>query len=408
MKEIAFNQPFEYYGIWSFPSLDIGSFYGKVKFDLSQGIKLEIIDIENKIPETPISDGIIHGVLAEGGIFITVILTQSPPYRSFKHIDTKHLSGVEIFIGNHFNAIEDISFKCMILELNHIDQWSNLHGINYTSDGSQKYDLKFVKPECPKHILPGNLSMRYDIHLICQMSNKDRKFDIHEKVYLYFESDEYIPYPKWRVNLIKILHFYTFILNQPVVPIKVIFNSNCKIGNNVKYIYKFPDIDLLSSREYNPFTLVLPSQIEVMFSEVIGKWFDNSTKLEEVIELYNMGTYNSTLNISTGFILLTQALELFHKKFRNSGKVDYLMRVQEMIRIYVKDFPLDNDIVKLCNLIKDTRNYYTHRIERTTVPKGIDLLPIVIKLKNILSMAILTELGFTHEEVIAIMKRQQN
>lgn len=404
MKDISFNKPFEYYGIWHFPSLDIGSFYGKVKFDFSQGIKFEIIDIEDKIPAMPISDGIIHGILTDGGIPMTVILRPDPPYRSFKHVDTKYLSGTDVFFGDHFNTSNDISFKCMILEVNHIDQWSNMRGVSYMNDGNQKYDFKFIKPESSKYILSENLSMKYDIHLTYQSSNKDRKFDISEKVHLYFESNESIPYLEWRSYCIKILHFYTLFLNQPVVPLKIIFNSELKTGNIVKYIYKFPDIDLLSIREYNQFPLVLPSQIEARFADVIGNWFVKSTQLEDIIELYNMGTYNSTLSISTEFILLTQALELFHKLFHNNKKhVDFKDRVKEMIQIYVKDYPLDSDIYKLPELIKDARNYYTHRVERNCVPKGMQLLPISRNVKNILSMAILSELGLTYVEIKNIM-----
>ncbi|ODZ53813.1 HEPN domain-containing protein [Vibrio parahaemolyticus] len=103
------------------------------------------------------------------------------------------------------------------------------------------------------------------------------------------------------------------------------------------------------------------------------------------------------LDLSTSFIIYSQFAEAIHRKISNENKMYYIDRLKEITKnpLYYKNFKNEN-IDKLCNELKNSRNYYTHynQNEKYKAFSGNDIIFKPMKLHLFIDLYLLAYLGF--------------
>jgi hypothetical protein len=193
-----------------------------------------------------------------------------------------------------------------------------------------------------------------------------------------------------------------------------------------------PDI----SRSDMLFTL---PEIGERFEEVIGDWFGKAELLEPVVDLYFGIRHNPYVYTIHSFLSLVQALETYHMRFAKKYELDektsaellssvnrvcenlsedpynvaqwnrdpriLLRRVLEILIYYtISGAICGKGLVDFGKEVVDARHYYTHYDpdkpqRKQRVARGIDLDVMAKRLAVILEVCLLSELGFTKDEI---------
>lgn len=173
---------------------------------------------------------------------------------------------------------------------------------------------------------------------------------------------------------------------------------------------------------------------ELAIKNSFNKFFDKYEKLEQICDLYLQNINSREVSYINSFIYLTQALEIFHTRFKANSISDFENRVNNII---LKDRPqqfIDNDKKMLIanskkfitlrsriadlllaeyeyhfdtgdfnyydfpEIVANTRNYYTHYDEELMIKKRIltteELAIYNHTIAQMLDFYILKELGF--------------
>ncbi len=190
-------------------------------------------------------------------------------------------------------------------------------------------------------------------------------------------------------------------------------------------------------------------EIKSDFGFVLSRWFDRHEKLEPVLDLYFMVLANLVSTIQTRFLLLIQALEVYHARsgFFSSTELttdahrnrvnaiidsappehrDWLrdklphlnqktlaQRISEILSSHGEQaVKLTNGIEDFAAKIRHSRNYYTHYSESLQktgkVANNRELIRINLAIEDLLQICLLKELGITGRPIERIVRRHSD
>lgn len=221
--------------------------------------------------------------------------------------------------------------------------------------------------------------------------------------------------------LYKYLHlFKQFLSFATLIPIYInklwLYSSNYydELSNGDKlelpafvYIKSFDNDGIrIESKSYNH--LFNFSDIEKEFPDVIRKWYDISDDLAPIrnhlIEsLRPIKTFSSV-----NFLIIIQALEGFHRKFRDTEWRKLRVRLKNLI----DEFNNIEEVKKITeNDIKQavaSRDYYSHfLIGKEDVLEGIGLFELTRKMKYLLICCVLNLVGFKNVKINELLRKNQ-
>lgn len=131
---------------------------------------------------------------------------------------------------------------------------------------------------------------------------------------------------------------------------------------------------------------------------VFCKWNFIMSEAEHLLRLFFLPNMNK-LDLILKFITYSQVIECLHRKLTKDNEKTYIQRIDDVIldESYV-DF-LDNEPREgLSELLRNTRNYYTHYNDKyTNIPDGIDLFYLTLKLELLIELFILKNLDFPYD-----------
>lgn len=136
--------------------------------------------------------------------------------------------------------------------------------------------------------------------------------------------------------------------------------------------------------------------IHDLTQDIVNKWEVLSENELDLMKLYFL-PMKYKLDLSTSFIIYSQFAEAIHRKISNENKMYYIDRLKEITKnpLYYKNFKNEN-IDKLCNELKNSRNYYTHynQNEKYKAFSGNDIIFKPMKLHLFIDLYLLAYLGF--------------
>lgn len=459
---------FEFDGSWWLPENPDHKIVGKASFTPGEIVKLDLIGIFDhpglKSPislESPNLD-LILGLTTDGKPITLHRCLSAGKRISFSGGSTSSFIAHFAYVGVHFHSVNEICFKKISVVFHNLGDWIGKSGFDVKHVGST-IDLKYQKPTAVSLGVPGcslkfttigpGFEMERYNHV--RITQKAAIEIVSEKESL----DEYL------VIIRHLQNFLTLAMAKPTYPCELngITEANKEIMEDGEAFYHPVTIYYpvagwpthLKKVNYFEMLFTLPN-VEHEIEKLLSSWFGQADRIQPVYDLYFSTLYDPGPYSEFRFLALAQAVETYHRRmmggkyqpdeiyladlyrsllaaipdeidisFRRSlvnGKLKYAneyslrKRLHELLRRlsgyeflnFVKDKKSGCQFV---DQVVDTRNYLTHYsddLKDDAVRDGAGLHWLAVKLRLILEICLLEDIGFSREKVTEIMSNSRN
>lgn len=445
VKELLLIEEVEYTGIWFLPFTEDKELHGTVKYTQSDIIltltgsfdnpsldpKLRKIFETSKHETIPIILGLsreTEKITLERCVFIR-------RSSSFNGLETIQYRVDKMFVGEHFNQIQDIQFLSIGIHYAYIHEWFAQSGImsNHKING---FVLTFKIPKPITRKLDKEFSIRFSRSVKYPTSSPwEYSVSMEQKLFFSVECNTQKHYSEF-IKIHKIFQdFFTLAFSEPTFPLMIhaiadsdklkkhvmIFQISSFVRKTPKVIYS--DAMLFHFGKF-PHTSI----------SNIKKWYLNHKKIQDVVSLYFSSLYNPNQYLEVDFQTTIQALEAYHRiKFKKqntipSSKYTHMIkRIEHSIKnkndkswfkskskLHVLNepslpsrlgdlldaFPQTLDSIKektdFIEKVSATRNYFAHHTESLKKRANVDsdLFMLTKKLGVLMEAIFLKESGF--------------
>jgi ApeA N-terminal domain 1/Apea-like HEPN len=428
------TEEFEYKGRWWVPDASDFEVRGTLKLIPNKEAILDLEGIFKNLEGkyTMSEQSIILGITSEDE-YITLLECQPHGLRGDIHgLKFSSFRANKVFKGIHFTKPHDIKFTSVSVRYSNLDVWVDIKGFDMQLLPDEDIVIKY---KAPKPVI-ANLNDDYKVSLIrAGFPNyvRENEVSIREKKYIMIETKEEKLLEEYETIIKHIQNFLSLGVTEPVYPLNI--QGKSKNGKTVDiydlemYINETTR-DLLTSDML--FTL---KSIADRFEELLRNWIRKADLLDSVYILYFSTLFNPHLYLEVQFLNLVHAIESYHsrtmrdydlpeKEFEKRKKIiidsvpnDYKDYVESKLssnrpnlakrlgEVFGKCTEVISNFVKDTGSVIDkvvkTRNYLIHRNPKlkSEAAKGDELIILTQKLKILIEICLLNELGFTFAEI---------
>jgi hypothetical protein len=360
-----------------------------------------------------------------------------------------------IVIGLHFNDPDDIRVRCLDVRYTYLDRWLGISGgvAQYNLD-EQRVTIDYSKPrpiELAKHDC---LTVFARFSCTFPSPGAIEQVTVSQQAWLTLESDQPRPYGEllethWLVNT-----FLSFAVGKHAYPIAIearlpaleMTGGGADDELTLKILYQQsqhpPEPKRLHSWE-----MLLPfGHAREDARDALSVWLAKSQLLGPVYTLYHSAVFSSDTFVESRFLLIVQAVEVFHRRMRNNSVLsvdDYQERQRKVLDLVASSLgkglsdwvgrrfgkhgnepslqmrllglgsecgpllkPIGVDTNALVDDVVRTRNYLTHydgSLASQAVTDGVGLMRLVQVLALVLEDCLLRELGVSPETARAAL-----
>lgn len=438
--------------------------YGILKFSLENGITLETKAVRSVAIETVFRQAegvslpvfpVIHG-FDENNNPVTLFYCSTVRINNSTGLDTRSYHVHCGVVGRHFDSLDDFAFDGIRFRVNFLHPWKGYANFKAIAPHQEGFIWGFE----PNFTKVFSLDEESTVQ-ICDTRQSNRS--VGKASVAEFNSNTYVetlwktPH-KWSAILQwtnRFRRLITLASGSPchLLSIEGIRNDTMlsigtdKTHKSMDVLISAPDISKEEENEAHIRFLFSYSDVQEDFAGFLKSWFDYSDKLSSVLDLYFAVVFNKHLYMNHKFLFLVQALERYHavqlgglrenpddykarfQRVRSAmSNEDYqfyeaklnwgnektlLQRINELLQVrslLLAD--LVEDSPKFAQIVKDTRNYYTHFDEKLRqqgkVLEGKQLLEMAHRLKGILEVLFLDDLKVGGDAVLRAKGRAKD
>jgi len=453
-------------GYWWFAGFDQAKASGKLE-RADHGATLRIV-FDDKISHHDAYFGlgeIIYGVTSSGQKISLIDFFETSHSGNTKHAISKTYFVNRIIYGAHIPANNDVkpTYQSAILPWNGLKVLFGRTGFTFDAGAHdfKSMQLNYLAPKKISVNLGNGLTIEisYFIDRYFYPSPETECITISENLSLCLIPDVPKEFNYYEKATAEIRDFFSICIGDYSSPdaLTLIANFDCRTTDNgenlcprvttpLNYVYKSP-----KERKVHSYELFIPyEEISGEMPLILATWLDISDKLAPIKSLYFSALYTDHTNHDASFLALSQALEVFHRRFRAGTilpKKNFKEKVREPLRNaipsdlpqdalsifeqrlgYLNELSLRNRILELMNehetvlsayvgvyekiakRIADARNYYTHYSENASnrQPTFRDLIEYKSTLALLLSLCMLKEsnmpIEIIHSRALASQK----
>ncbi|MEO8514793.1 MAG: HEPN domain-containing protein [Ignavibacteria bacterium] len=450
-------EKFEISGDWWVPESPDYKISGSLKFNAAEDTILELNGSFYKFPNVPNPyETIILGI-DKTGIRFTLkhcrLLSVSRDLYNDKLFESKYAVNL-IYKNFHFHKTEDIKFNKMSIEINHLYEWAGISGFNDLPNyfkGSGEINIKYINPKASELFSFNGFSLMIITNNSLTIPFVQNELQLKEKTYLVIENNEATTFYEFHKIINIFTHFLNFVTLKPNYELSILaFSmpySNLREDGievptpPVEIFFKKPFIK--DSKKLDIYEILFRyNDDKDKIRNVLLEWFKNYQNYRQIFILFSSSLYNENTYNEHQFLSLVQCLEIFHRiKYEQTKtatkelpdsefelrKKQILTSVTTLWKDWIKRkltnystlrerlFDIINeseyilkdffDIDKFINRTVKTRNYITHYSSEINemVLENSEMAIYTEKLKLILTVSILSELGFNHIEIKQII-----
>jgi len=457
-------KPFSTNGIWWLPDKVQEKISGTLSFNPREGSELELIGSFKDFRDFSdlANHEIILGITSKGQKVTLYKCLESnfnvsiPGFAS----STYHISVV--FIGHHFSKKEDIQFDCISVNYSNLEEWVRISGFEISMEFR---DNKYLTKETVIYTFPEvieadlgdfKISFNYSFN---QSGDRIRTINLEQTTFIEVKHHKARHFEDLLdTALYNIQNFLCLAMGKPTFPL-ILRGTNSLLKEDIgegkdKHkkieiyygIRNFPE-NIKALRTFDMcFTF---ADIKDKFNFYLKNWFKKSTHLQPIYDLYFGTLNNSSMYLQHRFLSLAQALESYHRSVFDGKYVtedDYKVLYELFTESIPKDLEIDfkkslKDKMKYLNefslrkrikhvmseyknlvtmiiddaeqqFIEDivnTRNYLTHYDKdlELKAKEGKELYNLTEKIKYILEICFLREIGMSDESIKKIVSESQ-
>jgi hypothetical protein len=454
---------FEYSGIWWLPENPEGRAAGTLKYDPKEGSQLDLIGTFKEPKDLNIfwKPKIILG-LTSNGKYITLYKCFETKFNiNFPGFSNSSFLVSMVIVGCHFKKEEDILFNSLSIGYSNLDEWAGISGFRQKTEFDQKGHLnKFDVLYEPPQNIEANLG-KYKLHVTFNLNAKSdffNEFNLKQTTLFRLESTTPVNITDYLDEIAAYARdFLSLAIGKAIYPKIIIGKSNASstklpdgeiVLTDILIFYKLGPFVDFSKRILSHEMLFTFKDVSDNFELFLNNWLSKSELLQPVYELYFGTLYNPLMYLNHQFLSLAQALESYHRRkfegkyvsddaykeqyqsflnaihqdiksdFRDSlhNKMKYLhefslrKRLEDIFDKYEKIVEsIIPDKVTFIESVKSTRNFLTHYDKNLELKskKGQDLYWLTQKMKCLLEICLLSELGIADEAIKAITSRNE-
>jgi len=443
-------------GVWFLPDNPTRQVYGTLTYDANESSYLDLLGtfVDKQSSKERHEPDFIFGKTTENKT-ITLFKTFQSSYSLFASVETSKYVVNFVFDGDHFENNESLCFDTVKGKFDNLNDWISEFGIKKFDPDYKNHKLS-VDYELPHSIdfkindeLKGKLNFSFNAPL----TRYTHKFTIEQTTTVIFYTKKAQPFFDILDHLMLFQNFLTLGTFEPAFATSILLsNKNRKVGTVENF--KTNEVKLYYSPGFHQSTNTKKSLWEFLFNyhdiatnfeDIIQKWFSQKDKIDPITNILFESFHQKKKFTVNNFLNIVQALETFHRRFRNNEimtKAKHKQMISDIISTTNPDFQkwlhdrlnfsneptLHHRLVELISeisvktlakiipnkdkIIKDTknsRNFYTHydvSLEKKAL-KGHELFQLTEKLRVLLIAIVLLETGFTMEQIEILFERNE-
>jgi hypothetical protein len=458
------DAPFEAKGFWWLPETPENEISGNLSFSPGQPIHLELMGALNQTkndqipPPEMINPPIIQGALSDGRLVTLQKCLQTQSSVNFGGISTTKFTCHLAFVGVHFDSEEQIKFSGVSLCFKFLDEWFSKNAFSSQRPDGGSLVVTYKRPSLIMTLVPG-----FHIDFECLGPSESSNWHSYVKIFQEARINIWSEFEKNLDEFFPILrllqYFLTLAITEPTFVTKAIGKTNAAQEEEPDHIIYLP-IEIYfpatgwraETSDVNRFEMLftLPA-IEERLEIVLNNWVKKAEIIKPVYDLYFSAIYAHAYP-EFEFLSLAQAIETYHRRiyggeyqpddeysdglyktlieaipselasdFRGSlikGKLRYANEYSFRKRLLLLGDHLAKNMKvnflsdkkqkgTFSEKVADTRNYFTHyspELKQKAALGGEELLDLRRKLRLILQICFLEQLGFSFDTITGIFK----
>lgn len=458
---------FEIKGYWWLPETPEHQISGVLTFSPGESILLELMgtlnDLANHVltQRDFINPEIILGVSVDGKPITLQKCTQISGSAGMTGISISGFSPSFVYDGVHFSNGEQSKFRELSIGFLNLDEWFSKSAFSTKSQNSTSLIVTYEQPRPIKTTVE---DYHFDFAVFGPNSSQDHFTHVHvsQNARINIGSDTEKSIDEFQPYVRHIQNFLTLAISKPTFITKITgFTESAKEEGTDTFYY--PVNIFYHATSWKP-TSVKVSYFEMIFrlpdveeqlEKILTSWISKAEIIKPVYDLYFSALYNPSIYQEFQFLSLAQAIETYHRQiykgkyqpdeifmdgtykdlvaaiptdissdFRSSlkdGKLRYANEYSLRKRIHLLGEHLTEQInisfmadKKLRGIfaekVTDTRNYFTHyspELKDKAAKSGQELRDLIHKLRFILQICFLEELGFSFDKIRELFRKRR-
>jgi len=356
------------------------------------------------------------------------------------------------FIGVHFRQLSEIKFKKISLRYNYLDEWLNISGFNIPLPNIEgetlEIEIKYKQPTPIEIILKKGLKISLEIEVsLPTLYALQKEACMKQEAFFTLEFPKEASFEEAHKFIYIFQNLFSLLTSEIVYPLKILgysessvqFIKNEKFYKPIEIIYQLTLPQAKSKKSYYPFDILYPyisikNKTEIIFNN----WVEKIEILEPVYNLYFGTIYSRDMYLEFQFLSLVMALEVYHRRMirkEDIPSIEHKKRIEEILTntpdkyqnwlkeklTYSNEPSLRKRIKEICEKLKNigyltnliskkkdfidkvvnTRNYFVHYDQslEDKALKGTELYWLIQKLKVLVEICLLKEIGFLDTEI---------
>jgi hypothetical protein len=355
-------------------------------------------------------------------------------------------------VGAWFDSREEIEFDEVDVRFHQLDSWLDLSGFDFQfAESGDGFDLSFRRP---KTIVVSDADA---LRVSAKFGHSSPHFvrplvdvTVRQQALLAMVPKQPLPIDEHVESARRVRNFLSFAADTDAPPISVQGRTNVDaIYPDGETVNRPKWLEIILSERIESAELRASHEMLLLVDDTPGErrsaleaWLERYDSLKPILELFLITLYQPSIYLHLQFLSLAQAIESLHtrkfpdwelprsefrerlsrvvdsspedlkewvhKKLRGTNLAPFRKSVEELVETLppVLRDPI-GDAADFSRLVGYTRNYYTHWSERLEEKKADDqeLMRLTTGLKWIVAALILVELGFSTEQVEALVRR---
>ena len=418
----------KYSGQWWAPTNPDNKVHGVLNFNQSTGARLELDGALEGHPT------IINGMSSDNTRITLGDCIVSNPNELWGNISIMPSSvyAHRLYLGIHFIQQEDIKFKRLYCQMSTLNEWVRKSGLSFQREVGGEV-IRYKLPEAISVLI--NPELKIAIDFWCSSSYRYSAVNLKQVARVAFHTTKAQSIDDYFRLLHHFRNFLCLATQVSTFPQEISGFVNEELpSSEVKILYQLDAPISTKDDVYD--SLFTFTDIESKFASCLQNWYKKYEVLEPVCQLYFGALYGRFVYLNLKFLCLVQALESYHRRIISNEELpkgkheERITRILATVPLEYKEW-LQNELTysnepnlrkrlkRLCdifsltvnvlipngksfiNKVVDTRNYMTHydlNLKRKSA-KGKGLFIITEKLRIIVEMCLMKEIGFTVEEI---------
>jgi hypothetical protein len=455
-------EKFEYKGVWWLPDNPEKHISGTLMFVPGEGAVLDLMSsfVEIKSTNSSFEPEIILGTSSNGKSITLHKCVETKRLDSSLGFPTSSFYANIVFIGWHSAKPKELKFKSFFVNYPYFEEWSKIGVFSHcleSEEKSKQYEVKYEVPE-PVEAKIDNFKISFD-HNLNISGDWLREVNLKHTTFIKIEPEDELHFEEYQSILYHLQNFLSLATTRAIYPLSIEATTEQykRVSTFPKSKVRHPHIEIfynvigkvdLSKKLTHYDMLFTFEDISGQFETYLQNWFGKAGLLKPVYDLFFGTLYNPSMYLELHFLSLIQAVESYHRR-RFGGKYlsdeDYTEVYNTLVNAipdsvegdfknslksriqYGNDFSLRTRLKGLfdsgeyqeilsefvenknafISKVIATRNYLTHYEGEEKAAIGEELDPLIQKLKILLEICLITELGFSSEELKKLFPRNK-